>query len=233
MIPSQKGELRLTMRRNSPDLRRDTGTRRWMPVRDVTHAPCAAAVGAVERSCGPDAADASVRRVRLVDVVVSAALAAVATLALGANPALVAPLAVAAVAPPLFRVDLVEHRLPNRLVIPALLAGVVGLGVKWLASGVPPLVPVLAGAIYAGVLFAFALFGGMGMGDVKLAAALGLASPSATIAVLSPMLAFLIGGIAAAVVLIRRGRRARIAFGPFLLAGYFGALAVVAVLRLV
>jgi len=170
--------------------------------------------------------------VRLVDVVVSAALAVVATLAFGANPALVAALAVAAVAPPLFRGDLAEHRLPNRLVIPALLAGVVGLGVNWLASGVPPLVPVLAGAIYAGVLFAFALFGGMGMGDVKLAAALGLASPSATIAVLSPVLAFLIGGIAAAVVLIRRGRRARIAFGPFLLAGYFGALAVVAVLRL-
>jgi len=43
-----------------------------------------------------------VRRVRLVDVVVSTALAVVATLALGANPALVAPLAVAAVAPPLF-----------------------------------------------------------------------------------------------------------------------------------
>jgi prepilin signal peptidase PulO-like enzyme (type II secretory pathway) len=46
------------------------------------------------------------------------------------------------------------------------------------------------------------------------------------------MLAFLIGGVAAVIVLIRRGRKARIAFGPFLLAGYFGALALMAVVRL-
>jgi leader peptidase (prepilin peptidase)/N-methyltransferase len=170
--------------------------------------------------------------VRVVEVVVSVALAVVATLALGTNPALVAALAVAAVAPPLARVDLAEHRLPNRLVIPVLAAGVVGLGVSWLASGVPPLVPLLAAVIYAGVLFVFALFGGMGMGDVKLAAALGLAAPTVTIAVLSPLLAFLLGGVAAVFVLVRRGRKARIAFGPFLLAGYFAALGVAAVERL-
>jgi prepilin signal peptidase PulO-like enzyme (type II secretory pathway) len=41
------------------------------------------------------------------------------------------------------------------------------------------------------------------------------------------LLAFLLGGVAGVVVLIRRGRRARIAFGPFLLAGYFGALLLV------
>lgn len=168
---------------------------------------------------------------RVVEVVVSAALAVVATLALGTNPALVAALAVAAVAPPLARVDLAEHRLPNRLVLPALAAGVVGLGVGWLVSGVPPLVPLLAAAIYAGLLFVFALFGGMGMGDVKLAAALGLAAPTVTIAVLSPLLAFLLGGVAAVFVLIRRGRKARIAFGPFLLAGYLGALALSAIGR--
>ena len=167
-----------------------------------------------------------------VPALVSIALAAVAVLALGANHTLLAPLAVAAVAPPLAQVDRAEHRLPNRLVVPALLAGVVGLGVSWLVTGTPPLVPLVAGAAYGGVLFVFALFGGMGMGDVKLAAALGLASPTLTIAVLSPLLAFLTGGIAAVIVLIRRGRRARIAFGPYLLVGYFAALAIVAVLRL-
>src|SRR5664279_30065 len=101
---------------------------------------------------------------RVVGVVVSVGLAAVAVLALGPNPALVSALAIAAVAPHLVRVDLAEHRLPNRLVVPALLAGVVGLGVSWLVSGGPPLVPLLAGAIYSGVLFVLALFGGMGMG---------------------------------------------------------------------
>ena len=170
------------------------------------------------------------RRVRVVEVLVSVVLAVVAWLALGPVPAMVPALAVAAVAPPLARIDLAEHRLPNRLVVPALLAGVVGLGLSWLVSGAPPLIPLLASAIYAGVLFVFALFGGMGMGDVKLAATLGLASPTLTIALGSPLLAFLFGGVAAVIVLIRRGRRAHIAFGPFLLAGYFAALVVAAFL---
>jgi leader peptidase (prepilin peptidase)/N-methyltransferase len=168
-------------------------------------------------------------------ILVAVALAALSVLALGLSPALLAALAVAAVAPPLIRVDVAEHRLPNRLVLLALLAGLAGLSITWLATGTPPLVPLLAATAFAGALFVLALFGGMGMGDVKLAAALGLASPSATIAVLSPMLAFLLGGMVSAAVLLRRGGRARgarIAFGPFLLAGYFGALAVVAVARL-
>jgi leader peptidase (prepilin peptidase)/N-methyltransferase len=167
----------------------------------------------------------------VVGVAVAITLAAVAVLSLGSSSSLVGPLALAAVTPPLARVDLAEHRLPNRMVVPALLAGVAGLGLSWLGSGVPPVVPVVAGAAYAGLLFVFALFGGVGMGDVKLAAALGLASPTLTIAALSPLLAFLAGGAVAVVVLIRRGPGARIAFGPFLLAGYFGALAVTAVGR--
>jgi leader peptidase (prepilin peptidase) / N-methyltransferase len=169
-----------------------------------------------------------VRGSTVIDVVMSVALAAVAVLALGPSPALVPALALAAVSPTLVRIDLAEHRLPNRLVVPALLAGVVGLGLSWLVSGVPPLIPLLAGAIYAGVLLVLALFGGMGMGDVKLAAALGLASPALAIAVASPLIAFLLGGIVALIVLIRSGRGGRIAFGPYLLAGYFGALVVLA-----
>lgn len=167
-----------------------------------------------------------------VDVVGSLGLAVIAWLALGTGPALMGPLALAAVALPLTRIDLAEHRLPNRLVIPAATAGLAGLGVSWLGSGVPPAVPLIAGVAYGGVLMALALFGGMGMGDVKLATALGLASPTAGIAVMSPLLAFLLGGIGAVVVLVRRGRRGRIAFGPFLLAGYLGALALSAVGRM-
>ena len=161
---------------------------------------------------------------RVVEVLVSVALAVVAWLALGPVPATIPALAVAAVAPALVRIDVAQHRLPNLLVVPAIAAGVVGLLLSWAASGRPPLIAFLAAVIYAGVLFVLALFGGMGMGDVKLAAALGLASPTLTIALGSPLLAFLLGGIGATVVLIRSGRGGHIAFGPYLLAGYFAAL---------
>ncbi|HEY4225430.1 MAG TPA: prepilin peptidase [Pseudolysinimonas sp.] len=163
---------------------------------------------------------------RVVEVLVSLGLAAIAWLALGPVPAMVPALAVAAVAPALVRVDLAEHRLPNRMVVPAIAAGGVGLLLSWLVLGRVSLTPLLAGAIYAGVLFVLALFGGMGMGDVKLVAALGLASPTPAIAIASPLMAFLLGGIVALIVLIRSGRGGRIAFGPYLLAGWVGALLV-------
>jgi leader peptidase (prepilin peptidase)/N-methyltransferase len=166
-------------------------------------------------------------------IAISIVLAALAVAALGPSPALLAVFAIAAVAPPLVRTDVAEHRLPNRLVVPALLAGLAGLGVTWLATGSPPLVPLLAATGSAGFLFVLALFGGMGMGDVKLAAALGLASPTLTLAILWPVLAFLFGGVASVIALIRHGRGGRIAFGPYLLAGYFAALVLtVAVTRM-
>ena len=155
----------------------------------------------------------------------SVALAGVATLALGAQPTLIPAVALAAVAPQLVAIDLAEHRLPNRLVVPALTAGVVGLAVGWVAGGDPPIVPALAAAVGGGVFLVLAVFGGVGMGDAKLVAALGLASPTVGVAILSPLLAFTLGGVAAVVVMIRRGRHAHLAFGPFLLGGYFGALA--------
>src|SRR4051794_12803010 len=117
-------------------------------------------------------------------IVASLALAIFAVAAFGTDSALLAALAVAAVAPPLVRSDVAERRLPNRLVVPALAAGVVGLGLTWLVDGRPPIIPLIAAAAYGGSLFVFALFGGMGMGDVKVAAALGLASPTVGVAVL-------------------------------------------------
>lgn len=156
------------------------------------------------------------------------ALGVLAWLALGPAVATIPALYVAAVAPELTRVDLAEHRLPNRLVVPGLLVGLLAAAGSWLTTGVPPLVPLLAGLAYGGVLFLLALTGAMGMGDVKLAAVLGLASPTATIALASPLVAFLLGGVVALVVLIIRGRGHRIPFGPFLLAGYAAALVVAA-----
>jgi len=158
------------------------------------------------------------------------ALGILSWLALGPAVATVPALYVAAVAPELTRVDLAEHRLPNRLVVPGLGVGLLAAAGSWATTGIPPVVPLVAGVASAGLLFLLALGGGMGMGDVKLAAVLGLASPTVPVALASPLLAFLAGGVVAVVVLIVHGRGRRIAFGPFLLVGYAGALLVAAVL---
>jgi len=163
-------------------------------------------------------------------VALTAALAVLAWFAIGPVVAAIPALYVAAVAPELTRIDLAEHRLPNRLVVPGLVVGLLGAVGSWVTTGLPPLVPLVAAVAYAGLLLLFAVGGGMGMGDVKLAAVLGLASPTSVIALASPLFAFLLGGVAALVVLIVRGRGTRIPFGPFLLAGYVGALVVAAVL---
>ncbi|MEO8528381.1 MAG: A24 family peptidase [Pseudolysinimonas sp.] len=159
------------------------------------------------------------------------AIGMVTWVAIGPVVAAIPALYVAAVAPELTRFDLTQHRLPNRLVVPGLIVGVLAAAGSWLTTGHPPLVPLIAAAAYGGVLFVLAIGGGMGMGDVKLAAVLGLASPTSVIAIASPLLAFTLGGVVALVVLIVRGRGSRIAFGPFLLAGFVGALAAAAVLR--
>lgn len=152
------------------------------------------------------------------------ALGVLGWVAIGPQVAAIPALYIAAVAPELTRIDLAEHRLPNRLVVPGIVLGLLAAAGSWATTGMPPFVPVVTGLAYGGTLLLLALGGGMGMGDVKLAAALGLASPTATIAITSPLVAFLLGGLVAVVVLIVRGRGTRIPFGPFLLAGYAGAL---------
>ena len=164
------------------------------------------------------------------EVPVVAALGMLAWLALGPAVATIPALYVAAVTPTLTRIDLAEHRLPNRLVVPGLAVGLLAAAGSWGTTGIPPFVPLVAGVAYGGALFVFALAGGMGMGDVKLAAVLGLASPTATVAIASPLLAFLTGGLVSVVVLAVRGRGTRIPFGPFLLLGHAGALGAAALL---
>jgi leader peptidase (prepilin peptidase)/N-methyltransferase len=160
-------------------------------------------------------------------------LVAVGVLATGFGPGAVAVVYLAAVTPWLVAFDIREHRLPNVLVLPGIGCGLVSCAGEWIANGRVPLVPLLAGGGYAAFLLVLNLLGGMGMGDVKLAAALGLASWTLSVAVLSPVVAFLVGGAVSVVVLTAgRGRRGRrIAFGPFLLGGFWVAVALVALSR--
>jgi leader peptidase (prepilin peptidase)/N-methyltransferase len=86
---------------------------------------------------------------------------------------------------------------------------------------------VLAAAGAGGFLLAAALArpGGMGMGDVKLGAVMGIFLGPAVVAAL--LIAFLLGGVVAAAILVRDGGSARkraIPFAPFLAVG--GAVAV-------
>ena len=124
-------------------------------------------------------------------------------------------------------IDLKHKLLPNRIVFPSLVAGVVLLGVAAaLGPGVHAWIRALAGAAISFAIFlALAIISprGMGMGDVKLAAVLGLALAYQGWGrlFLGFLLAFAsgaVGGIAL-IVVRRAGRKSEIPFGPYLALG--------------
>lgn len=157
----------------------------------------------------------------------AAVLAAIALVAVGPDPRVLPLVYLAAVTPTLCAIDAVERRLPNSLVLPGYLVAAAGIVAHWIVSGEFSKVAVVSGVLYFVVMLAFAVAGGMGMGDVKLAGVLGLSAGlvSATAAVVSPLVAFVLGGIAA-IGALRGGRGASIPFGPFLLAGFWVAVVV-------
>jgi leader peptidase (prepilin peptidase)/N-methyltransferase len=150
------------------------------------------------------------------------ALAAVAVALLGPRPSLVGALYLAAVTPELTRIDLREHRLPDRLTLPGYPAALIGVGLGTL-GGESALPALIGGAAFLALFLVLAVAGGMGFGDVKLAGVLGVVLGGAGLASAATGLlaAFLGGGLAAAVLLGRRGRGARLPFGPFLLLGFW------------
>jgi leader peptidase (prepilin peptidase)/N-methyltransferase len=147
--------------------------------------------------------------------------------ALGARFELAGCLYLALVTPELCRVDIAEHRLPNRLVVPGLAVAVVGVAFGGLADGHVPAGAAL-GAVAVGIFFALlALAGGLGMGDVKLSVVLATAGGgvSAVIVVGTVVLGFLAAGLAAITALVARGAGGSIAFGPYLLGGFWASVA--------
>jgi len=144
--------------------------------------------------------------------------------------ALLGPLYLLAVAWPLSKIDLRERRLPNALVLPAFpitLAGQIiaaAISEHWWRLGLA----VIASAIAFAVGLAVNRGAGMGMGDVKLIAAITLAlgwfSP------LSPLVALFIGFAAATLVILvmffarKTKLGSSIALGPYLLVGFAASL---------
>jgi prepilin signal peptidase PulO-like enzyme (type II secretory pathway) len=124
-------------------------------------------------------------------------------------------------------IDLDHQLIPNRVLFPAIgIAGVL-LTIGAIADGASAalLRGVAGGGAYFVGLLAFALVarGGFGMGDVKLALLLGLFIGYIGWGelALGAVLAVLLGGIASALLLVSRtkGRDARFAYGPYLVAG--------------
>ena len=124
-------------------------------------------------------------------------------------------------------VDLQHRLLPNRVVLPSLAAGTALLLLPALADGAwdALLRAVLgAGALFA-VYLALALVspGGLGMGDVKLAAVLGLYLGwlGWTAVVVGALAGFVVQALVALVLLASRriGLRGELPFGPAMLAG--------------
>lgn len=121
---------------------------------------------------------------------------------------------------PVTIIDL-EHRIiPNKILAPAAVVAL-GLGLAIDPSGEPG--RLLAGAAGGGFLLAAALAypRGMGMGDVKLVAVMGLCLGSA---VGPALLVALVTGVVAGVAIMARvgtaaGRKTAVPFGPFLALG--------------
>lgn len=129
-------------------------------------------------------------------------------------------------------IDLDHQLIPNRVLFPSIGIGLVLLTVAaaiesdWEAL----LRGVLGGAAYFMflLLVGLAARGGFGMGDVKLALLLGLylAYLGWGVLAVGSILAILLGGIASIMLLVftRRGRDAKFAYGPYLVAGAWIAL---------
>lgn len=140
---------------------------------------------------------------------------------------LVAFLYLAAVSVALGLIDLDTHRLPNSIVLPSYLVGIVLLGATALLGGdYSALLRAgigMAALWLAYLLMALAYPGGMGFGDVKLAGVLGLFlgflgwGPL----VVGAFAAFLLGGLFSIGLLVARkaNRKSGIPFGPWMLAG--------------
>lgn len=149
----------------------------------------------------------------------------------GAEPMLAACCWIAAVAPTLAVIDLLEQRLPDALTLSSYPVLLMLLVVAATADGDPRalLRAVVTMAALVGFYAAIALAsGGVGLGDIKLVGALGLVLGYRGVrtAVVGVVLGLLCGALAGAALLIRRqaGWRTPVPFGPALLTGALAAL---------
>lgn len=122
-------------------------------------------------------------------------------------------------------IDIDVKRLPNAIVLPSYFVGAVLLGgAAFLAGDQQAIVRALIGMVlmYVGYFaICFAYPAGMGFGDVKLAGVIGLylAFLGWKELATGAFLAFLVGGVVGIAIMARGGRKVKIPFGPYMVAG--------------
>jgi leader peptidase (prepilin peptidase)/N-methyltransferase len=137
----------------------------------------------------------------------------------------------AAISVALAVIDLDVMRLPDKIVLPSyavalvLLAPAVIAEQSWSAAGRALLA---AAVLYVGYFVLAAMPRGMGGGDLKLAPLIGfyLGWLGWSSVAIGAFAAFLLGGLAGGLLMLlrRAGRKSRIPFGPYMLAGAFLAV---------
>ncbi|UKA57766.1 prepilin peptidase [Arthrobacter sp. FW306-2-2C-D06B] len=174
--------------------------------------------------------------IRITTAVATAALFALLTLRFGFAPALPAYLVLAAMAVQLSRVDLAHHLLPNPLILLLLAAGLVLLFMSaMLAPDWSALLRAAAGGVilFLGYLILGLISpGGLGMGDVKLAAPLGmyLGYLGWSQVFYGGLLGFVVGGVMTVLMLrVKRGiKPSEAAHGPAMFAAAIGVVLLIA-----
>lgn len=196
-------------------------------------------VGLTCPRCGQDGAPLSLRctcgraRWREIALGLGVGVASVGmTSTIGIRPVLIPFLAMVAVTAILIVTDLDHFRIPNRILYPgAAICFVLLVAGALLDPGAGSLIRAIVGAaIYFGLLllvFLAARGEGFGFGDVKLAALLGMFSAFQAYRVLawSLIITAVLGAIPAVVLLLMgKGKKASIPYGPPLILGAWSAI---------
>jgi len=133
-------------------------------------------------------------------------------------------------------IDSATYRLPDRIVLPMLCLSIVWISVIALIDGTPEKIRfAICGALvfFVTLLVAHLISPrGMGFGDVKLAALMGLFLGASSTTLMDTVvlvlwamvIGFAIGTVAGLVILVRRGSNHPFPFGPYLAAGTMIAL---------
>lgn len=174
------------------------------------------------RNCGQPIS----RRYPLVELLVAVLFAAI-TAANGLHWDLAWQLPLAAVLVAVSAIDLDLHIIPNRIIYPTLAWGVIS-AILIRLHHLPALLAWGAGAGLFFLLAALMYPAGMGMGDVRLAAVLGLYLGSSVLPAL--LIAFVSGTVVGVAIMrrhgVKEGRKMGVPFGPFLAFGGIIALLV-------
>lgn len=136
------------------------------------------------------------------------------------------PIYLLAVAWPLSVVDIRERRLPNKFTLPAFPITLFGqlIAVCGGADATRLLLALLAGVLAFSACLALNRYAGLGMGDVKLIAAMTLALAwfSPLLPAIAVAIALALAGVVALAMIMRRKANmgSSIALGPYLLVGF-------------